>query len=91
MVGAKAGPALQLKSAYCGTRKGDTDYNGATVKKARALPREAALQMSEMRAPLFPKGAAANIPPKNLKIMMDAVFLERAHPTWKPCDGCQLK
>ena len=39
---------------------------------------------SEMRAPLLVNGAAANVPPSNLKMMIEAVFLDKAHPTWKP-------
>ena len=37
-----------------------------------------------MRAPLLVNGAAANVPPSNLKMMTEAVFLDKAHPTWKP-------
>ena len=33
--------------------------------------------------PLFVKGEAANVPPKNRKIRIEAVLVERAQPTWK--------
>jgi hypothetical protein len=39
----------------------------------------------EIKYPLFVKGAAANMPPKNRKTRMEAVLFERAQPTWKPC------
>jgi hypothetical protein len=39
----------------------------------------------EIKYPLFVKGAAANVPPRKRKIRMEAVFFERAQPTWKPC------
>ena len=34
--------------------------------------------------PLFVKGDEAKVPPKNRKMRIDAVFLERAAPTWNP-------
>jgi hypothetical protein len=56
----------------------------ASTHKAMAIPLRSASQISANNAPAFVNGQLANVPPKNLKIKMDATFLLRAQPTWKP-------
>lgn len=75
-------PDTEIYPETRGARAGPA--NGATVKNARAFPRAAAFQMSDTRAPLFARGAAAKTPPRKRKTRIDAVFFAKAHPTWKP-------
>lgn len=62
---------LQLKPA------GET-YN------AMAIPLRSASQISANKAPAFVNGQLAKVPPKNRKTKIEATFLLRAQPTWKP-------
>lgn len=74
-------PETWMKPETIGPIEGPT--KGARAKRLIARPRLSPSQISARRAPEFVNGAAAKVPPKNLKTKMDAVFLLSAQPTWK--------
>jgi len=57
---------------------------GAREKIARAIPLLSASHKSAIIPPDVVRGEDAKQPPKNRKTRIEAVFLERAHPTWNP-------